>query len=161
MKYFFMLSILLLFMFFPSASIGESEEPVECYILCNPETYINIRTEPNKHSIAGGWAGCGDSVYPTGKTKGKWSQIVSTFDGYDYLWVITDYIVPDQPERITGYVITTADKVHIRKTPGGDSNGRVKKGTRIRAYARSHDWICTNRGYISTEFVIMEDDENE
>lgn len=161
-KIFRIMVIILLFLILIKPALAEGYEPEEWYILCNPESYINLRTEPNKHSYAAGWAGCGDIVCPTGKTRGKWSQIYSGVDGYEYLWVITNYIVPDQPERVTGYVVTTADRVYIRKTPGGDPNGRVKKGTRIRAYAASNEWICTNHGYISTEFVTFEkEDGNE
>lgn len=121
------------------------------FALCNPETPVWVRTEPNKNATICGYLDCGDPVTLDGKHKGEWLHVVdSCFDGD--AWVHKGYIVG------TGVVVGTCEmettaKVRTRNRVGGKLTGTLHKGQTVTVYAWSEECAYTSRGYVKGEFL--------
>lgn len=131
---------------------AEAEE-TKAYILCNPESYVNIRVIPNKNGIVSARYLCGDEVTLDGKKKGDWMHVVNAHGESPEGWVHRLYVcescvvVLDEEQKAT----TNAKNVRVRNGVNGKILKRVKKGTEVRIMVISMDWCLTNKGYIKTE----------
>ena len=147
-----LIAILLLLAALTSVSTGVCDE-YGVFILCNPNTNVNVRSSPKKGTSVVGWIDFGDEVLTDGEKRNGFLHVFTSgeMDG----WIHSGYVVEDEPrkvERAWANVAATG-RVMTYKRIGGQKNGWVEIGTQVRVYAISEEWAVTNRGYIRTKYL--------
>ena len=131
----------------------------ECYILCNPSDYINIRMTPSSNGVVVGRFDCGDSFETDWKTrkdkKGKtWVHVINMHLESTDAWVCKNFVQETPVVIGTDYI--TVDKngrTAVRKYPNGKVRKWVENGDELRMLARSDEWAFTTYGYIRLDCV--------
>ena len=136
---------------------SEEREYTECWVLCQPESFVNARLYPKKKSIEIARLDCGDIFYTDGKT----------MDGYVHCfgvgewgegWVHKGYVVYSKPyvPSNQNQTVKSNGRVAARRTIGGDRRCWLKDGQEIKVYMVSEEWSVTNKGFVQTKFVLGE-----
>jgi len=129
----------------------------EVWVLCQPESCVNLRAKPQKGAEIFGGTMCGSGLWTDGKQKGTWLHVVDLPAEESQGWISSRYIVYDRPEEINREMVVRADgRVACRKWIGGDVSGWANDGDRVTVYWKSADWAVTSRGYIKTAFLEEE-----
>ena len=134
---------------------ARSEESV--WVLCQPDSWVNVRATPSKHSNEIGRMECGDSAYTDGKTKNGYLHLVNLSFEEDEGWIKKGYIVYDEPYRPVIYDTTVDSKgrVAARKTIKGNRRCWLNDGQNIKVYMASSEWCVTNKGFVKTQFIDL------
>jgi len=129
-------------------------EEQECWVLCQPDSYVNARLSPSKRSMEIGRLECGDKIYTDGKVKNGYLHCYVGFE-YGEGWVKKGYIVYSKPyyPPVQETTIISNGRVNARKTINGDRRCWLKSGQKIKVYMMSDEWSVTNKGFVRTEFV--------
>lgn len=129
-----------------------AEEEQTVYVLCNPESYVNIRESPSKRAHRAGFAYCGDDFRTDGRTRNGFIHVFAgteTGDG----WISTGFIVYCKPEKVDEtWVIDSNGRVAARSTIGGTRNKWLKKGKEVIVYYIA-EVAVTNYGFIDSQYV--------
>ena len=135
-------------------SHAKAEEWVECWILCQPDSFVNARLNPTRKSIEIGRLECGDKIYTDGKSKNGFLHCSVGFE-YGEGWVYKGYIVYDKPEKPKNLEtnVESNGRVAARKTIDGQRRCWLKDGQTIKVYMISKEWAVTNKGFVKSEFV--------
>lgn len=135
----------------PGAAIMESLTDV--WVLCQPDSYVNVRASANIHSKAEGYALCGDSFRTDGKCRNGFVHVYAPIEAGEG-WIADGYVVWDKPAEVNSeYFIRSNGRVSIRRTIGGDRRKWVHDGDSLKVYWISDSWAVTNEGFIKTEFL--------
>lgn len=130
----------------------------EVWVLCQPESCVNLRAKPQKGAEIFGGAMCGSSLWTDGKEKGSWLHVVDLPAEESQGWISSRYVVYDKPAEVNREMVVRAEgRVACRKWIGGDVSGWVYDGDRVTVYWKSADWAVTSRGYIRTQFINEEE----
>lgn len=137
-----------------SASAETVTEPR--WVLCQPDSYMNIRETPNKHANISGWLFLGDRVETDGKKKNGFLHIVNASTETGDGWVAARYLmeVPPKVQTVCG-VIECRGRVAARIQPDGKRSRWMKPGDRVTIYAFGSEWTVTDRGFIRSEYVAI------
>ena len=136
---------------------SEEREYTECWVLCQPDSFVNARLNPQKKSIEIARLDCGDNMYTDGKSKGGYLHCYGLGE-WGEGWVHKGYIVyskpyiPDQQNQ----TIKSNGRVAARRTIGGDRRCWLKHGQEIKVYMVSDEWSVTNKGFVQTKFILGE-----
>ena len=160
-----LLSIVLivsLFFLFPIPNInagGIAEETwedglIRVWIVCQPDSFVNVRAFPNGKTEAVGRLDSGDMTYTDGQTKRGFLHVYANVEAGEG-WVHKGYVVYDEPHRPaqTDYVIQSNGRVSCRRSAGGTRRCWAKNGDPVKVYYISDEWSITNKGFIKTEFL--------
>lgn len=132
------------------------------FILCNPGSYLNARSKPNKHSSLIGYLYCGDYVETDGQEKGEYIHCTNLTFETDEGWIYAGYLVDEEPEiREFTATVVASGRVACRNNVGGKRIRWLKPGTVVTVYAYSEEWCVTNRGYIRTEYLEINTTTND
>ena len=146
-----MKKIILIFfaVLFVGTAFAETE-PV--WILCQPDSYVNIREKPSGRSNSVGYAECGDVFETDGKTKGGFLHVIAAIEAGEG-WISLGYVVYEQPVYV-GYkmIVNSKGRVNARKTIDGKRRCWVYPGDIVTVYWMA-DWAVTNRGFIKSEYL--------
>lgn len=150
---FILLAIVVLFVCF--LSYAKSEEEIECWILCQPDSWVNARINPSKKSDTLGRLECGDRVFTDGKKKNGFIHVTGLRFEMGEGWVKTGYIVYDEPYKPEFYEteIKSNGRVQARKTVNGKRRCWLKNGQKIKVYMMTDEWAVTNKGYVKSKFI--------
>lgn len=131
----------------------------ECWILCQPDSWVYARMNPKKKSMELGRLECGDMVYTDGKTKNGFLHVYGLSFELDEGWVHKGYVVYDKPfvPRFQETQVKSNGRVSARKTINGKRRCWVKDGQSIKVYMVSAEWCVTNKGFIKTKFIELGD----
>lgn len=137
------------------AALAEEEELEKVWVLCQPDSFVNIRETPGKRGTAVGYAQCGDMFRTDGRKKNGFLHVyasVETGEG----WISTGYIVWNEPRPVFEIRhIESNGRVNARKTVGGKRRCWLKDGSEIRVYWMG-DWAVTNKGFVKTDYISQE-----
>ena len=155
MKRLFIALILFSIVFSYTVSASEEIEEIECWIMCQPDSWVYARIGPKKKSSELGRLECGDMIYTDGKTKNGYLHVYGLPFEAGEGWVHKGYIVYDQPYKpdISETVIISNGRVKARKTIGGNRRCWLKNGQKIKVYMMSSKWAVTNKGFVKSEFI--------
>ena len=133
-------------------------EEQECWILCQPDSWVYARTSPNKKSMELGRLECGDMIYTDGKVKNGFLHVYGLTFELGEGWVHKGYVVYDEPyaPNQIDTIIKSNGRVSARRTIGGKRRCWVKNGQSIKVYMISYEWSVTNKGFIKTKFIEIE-----
>lgn len=134
---------------------GYADE-VEYYVICNPKSYVCVRNEPKKKAAKSGQFDCGDYVISDGTEKNGYLHILGGFEGDG--WIYKGNLVADQPviEKQTMRVNSNWSVI-CRKSVSGKKVGMLSNGDTVTVYAHSAEWAVTDKGYIRTDFLEVDE----
>lgn len=129
----------------------------DAWIMCQPDSYVNVRAAPGKGGRVIGYLELGDGMQTDGKTAHGYAHVtgISTESGEG--WVASGYIVTDAPQIETVAAKVDADgRVACRRSAGGDLRRWLDNGQELILYASSAIWSVTSEGFIRTEYILAE-----
>lgn len=128
-------------------------EDYKVFILCNPESHVNVRRSPKNGSEKTGWVMFADAVLTDGKTKNGYLHVIGiTEDGEG--WIKAGYTVKDQPVKVKAWAAVSASgRVMSYRNAGKNRIGWVPLLAEMKVYALSDEWAVTSRGYIRRKYL--------
>lgn len=140
--------------FLVSDAEAEEWEGRNCWVLCMPDGYVNLREKPKRNGETFGAATCGSNMLTDEKVRNGFLHVYDLSAEEPEGWISVRYIVYDEPEQVMREMrINSQGRVACRKWIGGKITGWAKDGDAVEVYWMSEEWAVTNRGYIMTEFL--------
>ena len=128
----------------------------ERYILCKPNTEINVRFAPRWNGEIIGHMYLGDRVETDGTVRNGFAHIVGLAFEQSDGWVYTGLLVDTPPISFQGKdQIISRGRVAARQYIGGKRNKWLRSGREVTVYAISQDWSITDQGYVKTEYLSV------
>lgn len=140
---------------FITHAYGEDED-IDCWVMCQPDSWVYVRMNPKKKSIEIGRLECGDKIITDGKVKNGFLHVYAQFELGEG-WIHKGYIVYDEPHvpLFQDTQIVSNGRVAARRTINGKRRCWVKDGQSIKVYMVSEEWSVTNKGFIKTKFIDL------
>lgn len=151
-----MILIIFVAVFLLIVSLVDSAFSEEKYILCRPETEVNVRLYPKFGAEIIGHKYFGDAVCTDGKRKNGFIHVYDLgfehMEGWIYSGVLVDYppILWQEEEQIS-----SSGRVAARQYIGGKRNKWLKSGRDVLVYAYSQEWSITDHGYVQTKYLSV------
>lgn len=135
-------------------SISFAESEMECWVICQPESYVNVRKGPGNHREIVGYAVAGMRFRTDGKEKNGFLHIVDASNEYGFGWIHSGYVVFSEPEGVDREVTVKASgRVACRERIDGKRRGWVRNGDTVHVYWRTRSWAVTEKGFIQTKYL--------
>ena len=132
------------------------DETEEGWILCQPDSFVNIRNKPNKNSEVSGYLMAGDRVFLDGKQKKGYLHCVGLSNESGEGWVAKGFICLNEPHPDGHeYRIKSSGRVAARCYIGGNRRRWLRDGYILKVYMVSEDWSLTTQGFVRTEFIDL------
>lgn len=126
----------------------------EAWILCQPDSYVNIRARASSKSQAEGYLLSGDRIWLDGETDDGYAHIDMASTERGEGWVHAGYIVFNKPQDINRQcVIRTNGRVACRRTIDGHRRCWVIDGSTVYVYKIAGEWAVTDKGFIKSEYI--------
>lgn len=126
----------------------------EAWILCQPDSYVNIRARASSKSQIDGYLLSGDRIWLDGETCDGFAHIDRASTERGEGWVHAGYIVFDKPQDINRQcVIRTNGRVACRRTIDGHRRCWVVNGSTVYVYKIAGEWAVTDKGFIKSEYI--------
>ena len=131
-----------------------SAEENECYIICNPKSYVCVRRSPKKGAEETGRLDFGDNFITDGKKKNGFIHVIGITEAGDG-WIFAGNVISDKPEKLKNARATVAatGRVMSYRWVNGSKNCWINVGSELVVLAISNDWAVTNKGYIRTQYL--------
>ena len=124
------------------------------YILCQPDSFVNVRSFPKMTADVAGYVEIGERVETDGAKRNGFMHVTSpAFDAVDS-WIYAGFLT-DSPvtiETVDSW-INSEKRVACRRAIGGKRRKWLLDGVEVVIYARSDSWAITNQGFIQTQFL--------
>lgn len=121
------------------------------YVLCQPDSFVNVRAFPKTSAEVVGYAELGWQLETAGVRKNGFEK-VSGYEGD--AWIYAGFL-SDYPVTIMTFdtQIVSKGRVACRRAINGTRRKWLKDGAEVTVYAFSDEWSITNRGFIKTAFL--------
>lgn len=121
------------------------------YVLCQPDSFVNLRQFPKHGARLAGYAELGDALETDGVKRNGFLHVLG-FD--DDAWINAGYVTayPVTVETVDGW-IECGGKVACRRSINGKRRQWLFVGTELTIFARSADWSITNKGFVQTQYL--------
>lgn len=132
------------------------KELTTVWVLCQPDSYVTIRSGPKKTTAVSGYAYPGDGFQTDGRKRGGYLHVYVTNEAGEG-WISRKYLTECEPEIFEESEIMTVNvkQVNCRMCIGGRRRGWLKRGAEVTVYAMSDDWAVTNYGYIQSKYLDL------
>jgi hypothetical protein len=122
------------------------------FILCDPETPVNVRIKPKMGTKITGQLDFGDWVETDGEEKNGFIHVYAGDAGEG--WIHTGYVVDDQPQKVKARAsVAATGRVKSYKRIGGKRRNWLEVGDEVKVIAMSEEWAFTSKGYIRTKYL--------
>lgn len=144
---------------FVTGAFSLASANMKMHVLCDPNSYVNIRKDPNsKAYIMGKLYAMDDVTVIASRTVGNttWYQIDVFLESGNVGWVSGGFLVYDEISYYKTGVeakIKAKGGVHSRKSIDGKIRSKIKDRSTVQVFLYSNEWCVTNRGYIKTKFI--------
>lgn len=142
-------------------SMAKGEELVTMYVICS-DSYVNVRERPSTRATIGGRLDFGDEVQVAGelvedRSGTEWYRVEDvTEQGHGY--VCANYLTTSRPERCDKMATVSASgRVAVYRRVNGPRKTWAKDGTTVRISIQSDAWCLTDKGWIKTEYLNIDD----
>lgn len=137
---------------------GLSEESATCaWVLCKPDSYVNIREKPSGKSAVLGRYESGTALYTDGIQENGYIHLVHLSLEAEEGWIHKGYVVYGEPEEKNAvFRIRSNGRVAARKNIDGKRRRWLKNGDRVKVYRASRAWAVTSKGFIQTKYLEEE-----
>ena len=126
----------------------------DIWILCQPDSYVNIRPFASKKQEPCGIMECGWDAITDGTSKNGYLLVYTTSTEAGSGWIKKGYIVYSKPVVHTYKTnIYSKGRVACWRAIGGNRRCWVKNGDCVTVYATSEEWAVTNKGFIKTKYL--------
>lgn len=135
----------------------------EVWVLCMPDSDVNVRDKPKKTGQIFGGAMCGACMWTDNVKKNGYLHVLELASEEAEGWISARYIVYDVPVEVNAVMEIRSDgRVACRRWINGKINSWIMNGDRLTVYWMSPSWAVTSRGYIRSEFLteVVENDDN-
>lgn len=133
---------------------GEENRLTEAWVLCQPDSFVNIRSRASSRSEYAGMLLSGDQIWVDGRTKDGYAHCENMSNELGEGWVHAGYIVFEEPEEVNKECrISSNGRVSCRRTIGGDRRCWVVDGSEVFVYQVAGEWAVTDKGFVKTEFI--------
>lgn len=141
-----LLSVLLILLI----SFSAAAETV--YVLCQPDSFVNVRQFPNKRSEVAGRVELGDQLETDGQRRNGFVHVFGTFESD--AWISAGFVTSDQVtvKRLETEIVSKG-RVACRRSVKGARRKWAKNGQKVIIYAFSDGWCVTDQGFIQTRFL--------
>lgn len=131
-------------------------EGTTCYVFCDPDSFVTIRSEPKRKSVEVGGATFGSELKTDGKIRDGYLHVYELAAEEDDGWISTGYVVYDPP-KVTSYkaLVVSNGRLTARKSIGGKMKKMLRPMTEVKVFCESDEWCLTNYGYVMTEFLEL------
>ena len=138
--------------------ITAGAEEFTLWVMCKPNTYVNVRYTPKKNGQICGYLDSGDSFTSDGEVR---NGFISALDAGEGGWVSEKYVVDEEPVIVNEYYICVAlNRAACRQWINGPrikgKLGWIKNGVRVKVYMITGEWALTARGYIRSEWLEVD-----
>ena len=125
----------------------------DCWVICQPGDYINIRKGPGKQHEATGYAESGMRFTTDMEERNGYIHLVGVTE-YGDGWISSGYVVFGKPEEVNREMrIRSNGRVACRKTIDGKRRCWVKNGETVTVYAMTRSVAVTNKGFIESRYL--------
>ena len=124
------------------------------WVLCQPDSYVTIRSSPKKTARESGQAYPGDEFRTDGKKRGGYIHVFAPNEDGEG-WISKKYVTESEPTAYPDGITMTVNvkQVNCRMCVGGRRRGWLKRGSEVTVYLISDDWAVTNYGYIQSRYL--------
>lgn len=141
-------------------SMSEDADGTQVWVLCNPNSYVSIRSGPGRKYTAIGGATCGSDMMTDGIDKKGFLHVYDLAAEDEEGWISTRYIVYSEPEEVHYRMQIVADgRVALRKWVGGKIIGWLYSGDTVTVLCMCDEWAITTRGYVMSDYLVMAGDD--
>lgn len=142
--------VAILFVLLSIVSVSAADE---CWILCQPDSYVNVRPNANKKGSPVAYMECGYKVETDNKTKNNFVHLIGVGEAGEG-WINEGYVVYSEPIKIDRKVYVESDgRVACFKQIGGKRRCWVKNGDSVTLHFISEEWSITNKGFVRTKYL--------
>ena len=132
----------------------KKERELQCWVLCQPDSYVNVREFAKKGNNEISIMECGDAAYTNGQTKRGFLYLCEVNNELGYGWIHKGYIVYSKPIIKTFETnIYSTGRVACLHSISGTRKCWIKPGDVVTVYAISDEWSVTNKGFIKTKYL--------
>lgn len=145
--------ITIMVVLFTSPAYAEDELTYPCWVICQPDDYVNIRAGANRHAEVTGWAVSGMQFRTDWREKNGFIHLVGVTE-YGDGWISEGYVVFTDPQVVNrDMVITGGGRVAARKTIECARRKWLKPGETVTVYRISDEWAVTSAGFVQSRFL--------
>ncbi len=128
------------------------------WIICKPDSYVNVRQTPSKKGAELGRLELGDEITLTGRTKNGFSECSDLHLEMPTGWIFTGFIVDEEPRQVPGTLYRSCGngRTALRRWVNGPRRAWADNGDTFRVFATTAEWALTSKGFIRTEFIEPE-----
>ena len=121
------------------------------YILCQPDSFVNVRAFPKKNAEIAGRVELGWELETDGVRKNGYIHVFG-FEGD--AWINAGFVT-DSPVEIRRIEteIYSSGRVACRRSIKGTRRKWLKDGQKVVIYAVAGDWAITNQGFIQMRYL--------
>lgn len=147
--------IIVVLMMITCVSYSEDDK-TEIYVLCHPDSYVNVRSYPGRKGEVLGRLEVGYQLYTDNVIKNGYIHCVDMSLEDTEGWIYKGYIIYDEPVEINTDTNVLKNKVIARKYVDGDKRCYVKKDDILTVYWSGYEWSITSKGYIRTDLLNID-----
>lgn len=137
-------------------AVQAEESNLQCWVLCKPGDYVNIRTAPGKKAPTCGYMECGDSFTTDGTSRDGWIRVLDAGESAE-AWIYCGYVVTEKPEPVfESRSIAAKKRVACRRWVDGpqvESRPWLVNGSEVQVFYIAGDWAITSRGFVKSEWL--------
>ena len=123
------------------------------WVMCQPDSYVNIRSKPSGRSRTEGYALCGYDLETDCKTRNGFLHVYGSFEAGEG-WISEGYIVWDEPIKVDQkYSVCSKGRLAVRKNINGKRSRWCYTDDVLMVYWLSDEWAVTNKGFVKSEFL--------
>lgn len=136
---------------------SRGEEAPMAWVLCQPDSYVNIRTKPRKNASTCGQLYSGDYIFLDGISRNGFLHCINMSTEEGEGWVYKGFIVYSEPyEDGHEYLIDSDGRVACRRSVDGTRRLWLSNEDVLTVYMASDDWCLTDKGFVKTEFINLQ-----
>lgn len=146
--------LILLFVIGALSIMMETGLAEDCWVMCDPESYVCIREKPKKTSEGFGGSILGTKLETDGKEKNGYIHVINVPAEETEGWISAQHIVYDEPVQMNQKAIVVSNgRLAARKGIGGKVKTWLKPMTEVTITIYSSEWCLTNFGYVMTDYL--------
>lgn len=148
----FLLIFFLLIWFMCICAAGSKAD--DAWVLCQPDSYVNVRSNPKATASITGRLYAGDRVCLEGRTRNGYIHVSGVASEAGEGWVSEGFLVQNMPEE-DGHIyrIEASGRVACRRGIDGTRRRWLRTDDVLMVYMRSDEWCLTSQGFVQTEYI--------
>ena len=132
------------------------------FVMCNPESHVNVHSKAKKSSEVIAWLHFGTEV-TVDKEYNGFCHVIDLMGEETSGWVSKKYLDIWEPmDDVEGIYLVVADgRVAIRNAINGKVKAWLQPGESVEVFAMTAEWAIVNKGFVRAEFLVEVEDEEE